>query len=211
MTKISVLGSYLVVLFIASSCVNHKIHRLWPCQAPLVQSKLLLEANAWMSPSTSLRVVDQLNEALLSCQTTAFFQQSLEMELWAKGVKNLRDTSQYTALRQLGFTHLLFISKENSYAEGGMLDTRTSYELENNTIPYSEALEKRTTLTFSLVPIQAPHAQAFQFSISTTVSPLLLKNEDASETYLNISSDGKAIARALKKGLKELEKECACQ
>ena len=212
--KYFILKGLSLLMIALSACVSHKVNSLYgPCHTQLSDTKILLEANALIGPSRGLHLVEELNSKLASCGGSAFYQQSLEMELWAKGVKDLSDTANYPALSQLGFTHLLLISNKSSHSKEGYIDSRTQRELDTSPQAYDEDMEERVSIDFQLISIQYPKTESYVLTVTTTVSPLAIKNKDdfEGETYLNLASSGKATARALKKGIIEIRENCSCK
>lgn len=133
------------------------------------------------------------------------------------GILNPLDSQYYHLLYKRGITHFLIADLVEKTEKESLIEFYTPYELglrhpSNASSPYGSTATRdnstKATLKFSLYSIERKKT-TYRLTVKTTLSSVISRDDDGSETHYNLGGVSMAVSHGLFKGTKRVLKECA--
>ncbi len=197
------------MIVVCSGCITTRFQKSKPCPTMLKSGDLYLIP--WLPKDQSEILSQSISSQFKKKNIDVRYMPAEEYSLRAAGVSNPLDSTQFTLLKKLGYSHFLLI-KEISNQNESVLSYFTSIELgwAQTLYPYNPSWNERgnqSEIIIQLIPI-GDLGGAHQIIVNTTIGHLTLRNKDSSETYLNVTGASTARSIAIRKGIKKLFEQC---
>jgi hypothetical protein len=131
-----------------------------------------------------------------------------EWKLRAQGIQNPRDTQQFVALQQLGYTHLLIVRRAGQ--QPGSADYFMPWEVALSRLPQSAHIQSamanagsKSRVSFTLISL-VDKAPVYFGMTTTSIGSLAIHDQAGGVNQTNLTVNELAIFVALKKGTRQL-------
>lgn len=197
------------LLLFPVGCATTRINHQGPCLKELESGSRLLVP--WLPEKNTEFYLNGLRKIHKRQNIEIISVAEKEWDLKAAGITDPLDSSNFPALRESGFTHLLLIQELSNRSESKYVYyTPEELSRENVIYAYKPSWQERgnqSEILLQLVPlndIKATHS----IVAKTVIGHLIVRNLDRGETNLNPTSVESARYKALVKAAKRMLDEC---
>lgn len=174
--------------------------------------KLLMPVMSKVDYGRSYQYFKLLQDKLNECGMSLHYVPESEYELQVVGIKDPMASKNMPLLNEkFNYSHLLIIEVTSLRNSKSSFENYTEYEIEQQErlgTPQNE-LQKSAVLNFKIFSTESLK-MIYNFSVETTVNPMIFKDNDNGERQVNLGSTGMATAKSIRKGVKKITKDCGC-